>query len=79
MKTMSDWRMSDDRFELRKLLMMGLIAEGQVLFPAVYDFCDFAISQGYGESYKCLSDTDREGADKWIKARYEEWDAHLNS
>lgn len=75
----SDWRLSDKRFEQRKLLLLGLIAEGLVLFPKVYEFCDFAISQGYGETYEVLTNTDRNMADQWLRRRYEEWEAHIFS
>ena len=67
---MTDWRNNDDRFQQRAFLMSAFVRLGIDLKLNVYEFCDHAISQGYGETLKKL---DLFEVDRFIKSHYNEW------
>jgi len=68
----NDWRKSDERFQQRQFLLSAFIRSGKVLYSDVYEFCDHAISQGYGET---LSKLDLKDVDPWLMRMYDEWKA----
>ena len=71
-----DWRRSDERFQQRQFLMSSFVRSGRVIYSDVYEFCDHAISQGYGETLKTL---DLKEVDPWLMRMYDEWKAAYNS
>jgi hypothetical protein len=73
----NDWRLSPKRFEYRKMILGSMIRQGVSIKSHVYEFCDHAISQGYGESYVHLSTESIEKADTFLQNRYKEWTDHV--
>ena len=73
----SDWRDNDNRFQFKSALLGSMVRQGVILKAHVYEFCDYAISQGYGESYSHLCVSDLNAADQFIKRRYDEWVDHV--
>ena len=67
-----DWRKSDERFQQRSFLLSSFIRSNRVLYSDVYEFCDHAISQGYGET---LNKLDLKEVDPWLMRMYDEWKA----
>jgi len=65
-----DWRHSDDRFQQRQFLMSAFVRSGIPLKSTVYEFCDHAISQGYGETLKLM---DLNEVDRFVVTHYNEW------
>ena len=62
--------MSDERFQQRSFLLSSFIRSGTTICADVYEFCDHAISQGYGETLEKL---DTKDVDSWLIRMYEEW------
>jgi hypothetical protein len=76
MKMTRDWRKSDERFQQRQFLMSSFVRAGRVIYSDVYEFCDHAISQGYGET---LQKKDLMEVDSWLMRMYDEWKAAYDS
>lgn len=71
-----DWRLSDERFQQRSFLLSSFVRNKVCLKHDVYEFCDHAISQGYGET---LSKLDLKEVDPWLLKMYYEWKSAYDS
>lgn len=70
MASKNDWRRSDKHFQARNFLLSSFCRCGKTIYANVYEFCDYAISQGYMET---LSKMDLPEVDPWVMKMYTEW------
>ena len=72
----TDWRYKDELWQSRHFLLSSLVRSKVVVTSKAYEFCDYAISQGYG---KTASSMDLKEIDPWLLRMYKEWEGHTNS
>lgn len=68
-----DWRKKDDNWQQRQFLLSAFVRSKITITANVYEFCDYAISQGYG---KTLNTLDLKEVDPWLIKMYNEWKSH---
>lgn len=68
-----DWRNKDDHWQSRHFLLSAFVRSNITITSEVYEFCDHAISQGYG---KTLNSMDLKDVDPWLTKMFLEWKNH---
>ena len=68
-----DWRGKDENWQQRQFLLSAFVRSNITITAQVYEFCDHAISQGYG---KTLNTLDLKDVDPWLIRMFREWQNH---
>jgi hypothetical protein len=68
-----DWRGKDETWQQRQFMLSAFVRSKITITAQVYEFCDHAISQGYGKTLETL---DLREVDPWLTRMFREWQNH---